>query len=295
MEYLAELILSGGRLNGAIFGAPFGAIAAVLGMLVGKLLFKIFKKEGIVKWTAIIFVVCSFQIPNLIKPYLKETYGTAQQEKSVESVMQEIEKQRLFSVLFRYHPDARSRLADRMKDIIYNSNASDGEVSRLSQQASAEIVNEYFQKHLPAASDEQTSALLKRNHEVLLRFKDKPKLCVGYYLGQPNFSPSDITPEFVEQEGNMKADIIQSAINNPSTPPRAGSIDEVVEIIALGYQQKNYDLENLAKLDTIQTLDPNEGCNVAIEFNDVLASLDAKTGAFVFKNLLYIGNEDSQN
>ncbi len=295
MEYLAELILSGGRLNGAIVGGIFGAISALLGWLIGTFLSKIFKKAGLVKWVTIIFTVCSFQIPNLIKPYLKETYGTTLQDRKIEILIQELEKHRLFATIFKYHPEARHTMSEKMKDIIYNKKVNGSEVRFLSQQASTEIVNEYVLKHMLAVSDEQLNALLRRNYEVLTRFKDKPALCVGYHLGQPNFSPSDITQEFIEQEGNMKADIIVSAINNPSIPPRAGNIDEVLKIIAEGYQQKGYSLDNLAKVDIIKSLNPSEGCKVAIEFADVLDSLEAKTSSFVFKNLMYMGSLEPQN
>jgi hypothetical protein len=295
MEYLVELIFSEGRINSAIIGAVFGGIAGVLGFLVGTLLFKLTKKEGVVRWTTIIFVVCSFQIPSLIKPYLMETYGNAHQDKSIESLMQDLEKQRLFSVLFRYHPDARERLGEKMKNIVYNSEVSDGDVTRLSQQATAEITNEYFQQYLLTASDDRINELLKRNHQTLLRFRSKPALCVGYFLGTPDFSAYDITAEFIEQEGNMKADIIISAISNPSIQPRAGGIDEVIEILSEGYHQKNYNLENLAQFDAIQTLKVSERCDIAIEFSDVLASFDAKTGSFVFKNLMYFEDDDRLN
>ena len=91
----------------------------------------------------------------------------------------------------------------------------------------------------------------------------------------------------------MKADIIEDAITSPSIPPRAGDIEEIFEIIALGYQEKGYPLENIEKLDYLTQLTPEDACKAATEFSHVMASLDDKTSSFVFKNLLYL--ENSQN
>lgn len=290
-DFLVDLFLSSGRINGAIVGAAFGAAGGLIGALIGTALSKVFKNEKLFTYAVIVFVVLSFQVPRLIKPYVEEAYAHKYQGRAVESVMQELERHRLFTVIFRYHPDAREALTKKMQDIVFN--APEDQVMMLSQAASAEIVSKYFQKHLPAASDEKTHALLNRNYEALKQFENKPELCVTYFLGQPNFTPEDVTPEFIQKESDMKADIIESAINSPSIPPRAGSAEEIFEIIILGYQDKGYPLENLEKLDYLTQIPASDACRVATEFSHVMASLDPKTSSFVFKNFMYLENEDN--
>lgn len=286
MEYIAGLILSGGLLNTAIVGAIFGAIAALVGIVVGKLLARVLKNDSVTKWTIIVFIAASTQLPRILKPYFEETYGGAQKEALVETVLQELEKQKLFSVIFQHHPEARSGLAEEMARVLDDSPEANAQALLQVQPLVTEMVDQYYNKYLQDAPDEQIAALLKRNYEALVQFKSKPELCVGYYLGLPITSPADIPADFLEKEQNMKVDIIIGAITNPSPLSREASTDEIVDILAQVYAQKNYNLENLGKLDVIQTLDPNEGCGVAIELADVLASLDAKTGALVYKSII---------
>jgi len=289
-EFFVDLLLSDDRLKGAILGAILGSIAAVLGGGVGELLTKIFKKEKITLFIIIIFIFISLQIPHLIKPYVLEKYGKTYKENLIsENVVSELKKNRLYNVIFRIHPEAEKELSDKLQDIIFKTPERD--VMYLSQLVSSEIVAKYYQKHLPAASNENTHKLLERNVKFLRMFQNKPELCVSYYMGQPKFRPEDLPLGFIEEESDFKADIIESAIRSPSVPPKAGGIEEILEVIIRAYQEKGYALENIEKLDYLMQIPADEACDVAIEFSDVLASFDMKQGAFVFKNLLYLAEQ----
>lgn len=72
---------------------------------------------------------------------------------------------------------------------------------------------------------------------------------------------------------------------------KAASLDDLIKIIAVAYQQKGYDLNDLAKIDQVGTLPPVEGCRIATEFSEALAFIDAKQSAYVFKNLIYLSEQ----
>jgi hypothetical protein len=269
-------------LPNVVIYAIFGAIGGALGSLVGSLLSKIFKKEKLSGIITIVFVVLAIQLPNHILPQMKKAAAPNQ-------VMQELKGQRLFSVIFRLHPEAEEELKLKMTDVINNS--PNDQVFYKAQAASAEIVAKYLNKHMVSASDEVTYKQIQREAKVIASFQNKPQLCVSYYFGNPQFSKDDITPEFLNEESNLKADLIESSVSNPSMPPKAASIDEIINIIAESYQKNGYDLQGLAKIDQVATLPPAEGCKIAIDFSKALAAMEQKQAAYVFKNLLYISSQ----
>ena len=269
-------------LPNVVIYAIFGAIGGALGSLVGSLLSKIFKKEKLSGIITIVFVVLAIQLPNHILPQMKKAAVPNQ-------VMQELKGQRLFSVIFRLHPEAEEELKLKMTDVINNSPSD--QVFYKAQAASAEILAKYLNKHMVSASDEMTFKQIQREAKVIASFQNKPQLCVSYYLGNPQFSKDDITPEFLNEESNLKADLIESSVSNPSMPPKAASIDEIINIIAESYQKNGYDLQGLAKIDQVATLPPSEVFKISIDFSKALAAMEQKQAAYVFKNLLYISSQ----
>ncbi len=279
MEQLLIQFLS---LPNVVIYAIFGAFGGALGAVIGALLSKIFKSEKTSRIVTIICVVLAIQLPNHIIPQLKKDIAPAQ-------VLNQLKEQRLFSVIFRLHPEAEIEMKSKMEDVINNSPSD--QVFLKAQAASAEFVAKYFNKHLVSASDEVTHKMLQHNVAVMKKFQNKPALCVGYYLGNPQFAKDDVTNDFVIEESNIKADIIESSVSNPSLPPKAASTDDLIKIIAVAYQQKGYDLNDLTKIDRVGTLPPVEGCKIAMEFSEALASIDAKQSAYVFKNLIYLSEQ----
>lgn len=287
MEYLAEFLLSGDRFNSMIATGVMGGIGGLIGYLIGSQ----FKSDGLKRLVPIVCVVLAIQVPKAVKPYLQESYKEVLQEKELNKTFNEIEKQRLITVLFYYHPEAKAEFRASFDKAILNKSAIRGGVEAVMQQELSNIVAKYFEKHLMAASDESIYNLLQRNLANLKKFQGRPELCVGYYLGNPRFAASDLTPEFLTEEGNLKADVIESSVKEPSLPPQAANLDELANTLLEGYTQKGYSPDGLSKIGDVGTLPPIEGCRVAIEFSDVIASLDQNAGPRLFKNLTYLGQQ----
>jgi len=276
---MEEILIRFLSLPNVVIYAILGAVSGVFGSVIGSLLSKAFKLKKTSRIVTIFCIFLAIQVPSHIVPKLQKHIAPAQ-------VLIQLKEQRLFALIFRLHPEAEGEMKAKMKEVIDNS--SSDQLYLRAQAASAELVAKYFTKHLVSASDEMTYKMLRRNVEVMKMFKNKPILCVGYYLGKPQFSKEDITNDFVTEQTNLKADIIESSVSNPSLPPKAANVDALIKIIAVVYQQKDYDLNDLAKIDQVGTLPPVEGCKIATEFSEALAFLDAKQSAYVFKNLIYL-------
>jgi hypothetical protein len=259
----------------ALFGATFGA----MGVLVGVIMTKKIKSKKTSQAVAIVCLIFSIQISNSIVHFLQKEFVPKQ-------IVKQLESNRLFAVIFRLHPEAVGEFETRYKELL-KSNISGNELSLKSQEISAELVQKYFQKHLMSASDSATKTLLERNVVVMKSFKSQPSICVNYYLGKPGYDKKILTENFIKEETEIKADIIQSSINRPSFT-KVADLNSLIKIIALSYKKKGYDLDNLKKIDQVETIPPEEGCKIATEFSDALASLDEKEAAYVFKNLLYL-------
>ena len=241
------------------------------------------KTENLSFIFVIICVVMAIQLKQHIWPKVEETVAT-------KKILERLEEYRLFRVIFRHHPEAKEELEYKFANI-YAHSPSD-KVSFDSRMATAEIVNRYFDKHLVAASDEVTYKMIVSNLEAMKSLSDRLQLCVDYYLGQLNIDSTEIADDFLKRELDWKADIIESAIQSPSLPPKADNIDGIAEVLAIAYNSIGSSIENLANLDSIGQIPPDEGCATAIEFNSALATLDEKKASYIYKNLLYIGKEE---
>jgi len=262
--------------------AIFGAIGGGVGALVSSL-FK-GKKKTVSYFISIIFIAIAVQIPNQLLPKLEKELAAA-------AILKDLKEMRLFSLVFKLHPEAESELKMRMKNIIRTS--PQDRIFYDMQAASGEIINRYYQQYLVSASDAVTYKLLQHNVTVMRRFQsqNRPELCVSYYLGTPNFKKDDLTVEFIQKESDLKADVIESAVNSPSPPPKAASAETLIGVIVGIYKHKGYDVNHLKQLGEVATLPADKGCVIGMEFSDALASLDEKQSSYIFKNLVSQGQK----
>lgn len=255
-----------------MIAAVLGAIAAPLGYGIGSWL----KNPRV---GSAICLAAAVQLVSPAQAAVRREYGGMAMVRELE------QKEHLFAVLFRLHPEARTELAAKIQALL-NGPLEQQRVG--AQNASAEIVGRYFQQHLLAASDRSIHDLLLHTLDVMQKLKaDRPELCVAYHLGRTN-TPIDFWPGFVETESNMRAQIIESAVANPSPASRATSVDEIIPLLVAGFDAKKYPREALAQVPDVESLPPSQGCAVAMMFTDVLASMAADQGSYVFKNLLYM-------
>jgi len=212
-----------------------------------------------------------------------------QKNADVENVLNDLKEQRLFSVIFKTHPEAEDEIRSAVSDILKN-NSGDNVFLKV-REVSANAVEKYFSQYVPLASNEATYKMLKRNVIVMKMFKNKPELCVSYYLGRPYSGNTDLTEEFINTELDMKADIIESAIAKPSKLPENVDVSSVIEALSKAYVAKGYKAEDISKIGQVDTISPDEACKVATKFAEVLASLPEEKAANMFKRLLYVAAE----
>jgi hypothetical protein len=261
-----------------VITAIFAGIGGLIGVLIGESLRKYYKKN---KLSAILPLLLGLSAAHFGDDILHQMKMDAAPNQVVQELKEEL---RVFEIIFRLHPEAEEEYKLKMTDVLNNS-SSDQEVSYKSQAAHSQFVTKYLNKHMMYASDEMIYKLIQREAKVIASFQNKPQFCVSYYLGTTQFSKDDITPEFLNEDSNLKADLIESSISNPSIPHKAASIDEIANVIVEAYKKSGYDLRGLAKLNQVASLPPAEGCKIAIDFSNAIASMDQKQAAYVFKNL----------
>ncbi len=279
-----------GSLPAIALYALFGAIGGGLGGSIGTLLAKGKHSGKITAALVVIGTIIAIQFANMNVSELRK-YAVTQK------VIDQLKEQRLFSTIFRVHPESEGEVRTLIDQIL--ATAPEQDVFLRAQTASAEFTAKYFDRHLVAAPASAIYKLVQRNAEVMHMLGKRPELCVGYFVGKPQFAKQDLEtllPEdFVESESNMKADVIQASIDTPTIQPPETEQEKLAGLLVHAYTEKGYALDNLAtKLPIVETLPPEEGCNVATEFSDVLVSLGEQDATYVFKNLLYLSQQEAQ-
>jgi hypothetical protein len=256
-----------------------GTIAGALGALIG-LLCKGFWPTA-PRWVPVIFAVISTQLSPVAVSRLHAQSGP-------EAVVNDIEKNRLFKVIFQYHPEAKGEMLSGFQKIFAGPR---DQVHAQSQLLGAEISNRYYNIHIATASDAAIHNVLNANFRIMEALKEKPKTCVGFYL-ETGFNVSDIPATFLEEGTNAKAAVIESSIKSPTNREKLTAEQLVIALIA-SYQKNGITHDNalaeIEKLDTLNSLPAEEGCTIASHFSAALANMDEKTAASTFTSLIALG------
>lgn len=155
---------------------------------------------------------------------------------ATEYVLNQLQGNRLFGLILSNHPEAEAPLRTEIKQAMSDASDTTGRQAFMrSQAATTRIVNAYFPAYLPKGSDEAIYKLLARQADVLKNFSDRPRLCVGYYLGNPAFEPGDVTLEFANQESAYKADFIESAVANQMRTYPVPNVDSLITEVMSAY------------------------------------------------------------
>jgi hypothetical protein len=275
MENLLIQFLS---LSNVVVYAITGAVAGGFGGALAYLLGRLFGSRSLTKVLSAFVIITAIQAPNFIIPALKKEVAATQ-------AIEAIKKQRIFAALFRLHPEAEAEVKSKMDQVISASDTSAIE-AKMEAYVREVVMNKYFTKHLVFASDASLSAMIRNERDIMVFLRSEPEVCVKFYLG--NGSVRALPTNLFQKELDLKADVLESVGDNPSLPPQAAKVEDLVGVLAEGYRKKSYDLNNISKLGQVATLSADQGCLIATQFFDVIASLDASQSAYVFKNLIYL-------
>lgn len=257
----------------------FGGVGGAIGTLVGSALGRLFKIKWLTWASQILCFVLAIQLPKLIVPGLEK-------ETAVAEAMQNFKSNRLYAIIFRQHPEAELEMKQNLALAINKFNS--GESYSVAQDLTNKLVAKYFAQHINSTSDVSIYNVLKENAQAIQKFNSNPELCVNYYLGNPKFKKGEIDDELISKETDLKADVIESSINNPSPLSTPGTLEDLSKILVGSYVSNGFDVSEMGKLEQLTTLPPVQGCKIATDFTIALASLDSKRAAYVFKSLMLL-------
>lgn len=263
--------------------------AGLIGAFIGFVEIKSFsKRKKIVKRNFFIAVTCSALFFIIIAGY-----GVSVMHKNTDitNIMAQIKEQRMFSVLFSYNKDAEAEV----REVVSNAlDSYSGEEAMFNIFNSIGSVSEkYFSRYVLSASDEAVYNMLKRNLVVMKKFKNKPELCINYYLGKTNFENSGLSEEFVAKEFEIREAVIKSAIDVPSKIKGDVDVKSVVEELSRAYIAKGYGIEDIFSIGQIDVMKPEDACGVAIKFTDVIVSMPSEKAVQLFRKLLYVSTDNN--
>jgi hypothetical protein len=283
---IMDILMSGSRFDGMVVGAVVGGLFGLIGAIVAFLIQKLFKRQNYPWFIVFLFVVVSFQIPNMLRTYYAETYENKQNLTSVNNAIDELKVYEIYSLIFRLDPSAEKTMRSEFATLIEQNN--EDMIFIKAQEITSNIINTNLLKFIPTASTESIHSLLVASVRNLRNFQYNPTLCVNYYLGE-NFSYEDtklIDDEFIKNEANLKAQIIKSAIDSPKHEKKFLTIDEIFQQLEKIYREKGYDIENIIYLESLGELPPAQGCKIATEFSEALISLPENDSVLLFKSLM---------
>lgn len=259
--------------------AIVAGIATWLGGLLAQKLFGPGKARSIIP---IILGVGSIPLTNnTLVPML-------QQEAGPYEAIRVMKRSPLFEVIFKYHPDAEADTAQKFKDIMSGPSEGRGGAART---IGAALADKYVNMHILMASDDAVRTLLVAEEAIVGSARSQPDACVALYLGSANAPIGKVSKELLDAKINARANIIQTAVTQPSPPLTPVTVDALGKILARGYQAKGFDVSEISKLESVGSLPSKEGCEVGYHFLSAMASLDPKEASTVYKGLLILAKQ----
>jgi len=259
--------------------AIVAGITAWLGGLLAQKLFGPGKARSII---SIIFGVGSIPITNnTLVPML-------QQEAGPYEAISVMKRSPVFDVIFKYHPDAEVDTAQKLKDIMSGPSAGRSAAARA---IGAALSDKYVNMHILMASDNAVRNLLVAEEAIVGSIRSQPDACVALYLGSPNAPIEKVSKESLDAKINARANVIKTAITQPSPPLTSVTADVLGKVLVRAYQAKGFELNKISKLENVGALPSNEGCEVGYHFLSAMASLDPKEASTVYKGLLILSKQ----
>lgn len=270
---LKEIVLYPAPLFYGLLGVMGGAVGAGLAAIVSRIwpAAKEFSRA-----LTIAFVFLATQLPRPLLPQLER-------EARLDTLFEDVTLNRVFRLLFNAHPEAEIELRDAINTIAPQSGYYEYRDARL---MASLVVEKYVRMHLLSSSDDAIHRLLNHRWGTLRKLRDQPDHCVAYAAGVLDFEALEGGSVIIVAEFGVDAGVIESSINNPTTPPRNDPA-EAARLLMASASRNNSNIDNLSKLDQIQFLPPSQGCQVAIDVAAALAMMPVEDAAFVFKNLQY--------
>jgi hypothetical protein len=258
--------------------AIVGGIAGVAGAVIGHFVLKPFGFARASALAPVILVVISVQLTSgALVPWLNKEFG------SVGTIADLKSESRLFQVILHYHPEAEEEMRKRFREI---ASAPSNRQAFLSRSLGAEMATTFINQHSPMASDKAIHNLLKNEADTLSALMDDPEACVGIYLRMPSARVENVPTTLMAARLDAVADVVESAFTEPVPPPTNIEWDSIVEAIAAAYARNGFDPRELGLLDSLTTLAPDKGCQIATRFTTVLASMNPAEAVLVYKALI---------
>lgn len=256
----------------------FGGVGGLLGSLIVAAISRIVTLNKTVAAAIVTgFVVLGLKVPDV-------TIFKARNADPARRIVEEMKKTRYGAVLFRAHPEAEALVRDEIKKLA-SGGLDEAKQSQL-RAFVAELSTKYVNAHLLTAPDQMLFKGLQSNLVTIESFRTRPDICLAFYKASGQVPSAAMTPKLMEDELNLKADIIESSIANPSPPREPVSPEEIKSLFVEAYKNTGADIRDLPKLTGSSAIPPDEGCRIAIEFYKALVSLGEQKGARLFRGLL---------
>lgn len=124
----------------------------------------------------------------------------------------------------------------------YNNTPVHYQIRSHLQAAASATVFRYFKEHLPYAPTPHVTVTCRECCIIYAALTAQRAMCFVLLsaIAQPPLSWYTFPVEFVQQERNVTAEMIESAIKSPSVPPAHWSEDAVVTLLSQQYQEMGY-------------------------------------------------------
>ncbi|BCJ89408.1 hypothetical protein IZ6_01430 [Terrihabitans soli] len=270
------------EIPGPVLAGLFGLLGIGMGALIGLLL-----RNEFLRVVALLICTTAATLGGgfFIKP--------AESSTDADRVLDELKTtSKLYALLAEIHPEIETAMKDKVNEVLSSGLSPEG-VFQQAGAGSAEILSGYFLYYVEEAGDEPTYRLLQRNAETIRLLETSPDACVGYYLGVPRFTQEEVEGllrEPIRAETEIKAEMVESALNSPSKA-NILEVNDLIDVLTTAYSRSGYDPDNLGKIGDVESLPPEEGCKVGIEFNAAVAGLDQATAVSVYKSLTKLALE----
>ena len=209
----------------------------------------------------------------------------------IEGQVATLREDKMYAALFSHIPASEATLRAMLQER-YQKLQNTHEDEKLQQLAEIryEVMQGFFAEFLQSTGNTDLNNYLNLSFPQIYALKKTPELCVKYFLGVPDKAFTQQDEEWMDREEAIKYAVMVKSLRTPHYK-EPQTREEVILGLVNAYRDIKWDETELEKFDTLLSLPPQEGCDIALHMYEAFLHMDPEIRARTYRFIMLEGNK----
>ena len=189
----------------------------------------------------------------------------------------------IFPIIFDTFPRSRGDFLTHITKI-QDVDAPDEELLLQTQSLSITMIDKYYFRSVPRASNETILAMLQNSYDTNVSLQDNPMACMAFELANPSQALKILPKDVIKKQIAAKAEVIKSSRGAPSYAYVMNKAD-FYDALVFQFLKSGGTEETLVNVSNLPALAPQEICETSRLFYETFLRMPPEIAVMLYKNL----------